>query len=168
MPKALPPPTREKRRAKLTELERRVVKAKLAHPDASNADLCAFAGMPHKTYTEKLLSRQNIGKILRRPLVQSAIRHPATPPTVNGKVVVNMADPAQAKEWLRRHYVEIVEDVETPQSERIRALGAIMEMTPGARAPLQTDNTHSFSIEEFVERAGGRPSDAPRLELSKH
>lgn len=140
---------------RLTDKERALVRAKLAAPVATMLQLAKIAGFKGK---HKYL-QTNVLRMLKRPRVQSALANP--PPGVDPRIDFIGMPPAEQKKWLLGWYVRLVENTETPQSERIRALGAISEMVPGAKVPVGLHHTGTWNLEQFVAAAGGKPADAP-------
>ena len=140
----------------LTKQERHLVRARLEHPDATHLQLAKFAGLVGSMAVLKV----TVSRAFRRPEVIVALAHP--PPELDPRAKeekVNFDDPVVAKQWLRKWYVTIVQDRTTPQSERIRALNAVAEMTPGAKVPVGLHHTGAWTLEKFVAAAGGAPSD---------
>lgn len=139
----------------LTTRERVMVQARLANPNAALEEIGRTAGL---TGTDKDVRRE-VSRAFRRPQVKAALATP--PPTIEQTANFAGLSPAEQRSWLLGWYVKLVENPNTPQSERIRALNAIAEMTPGAKVPVGINHSGSWSLEQFVAAAGGKPSDAP-------
>lgn len=144
---------------RLTENERKVVRAWLAHPGAPLWQLGQEAGLKGK---DRRTLRDSVQKILKRPAVVAALRTP--PPTVTldaDEVRALMSDPVKAKELLITWYWRVVKSDLTPQSERIRALNSVANAVPGFNVPVGVHHSGAFNLQQFVEAAGGKPPEAP-------
>ena len=139
----------------LTKRQRGLVRFRLAHPEWPLWKVAKLSGYRG---SERTLS-QAATQALRRPRMQAALLDP--PPTADPQIDFVSATPQQQREWLMRWYVRVVECETTPQSERIRALNAVAEMVPGAKVPVAMSHSGTWNLQQFVEAAGGRPSELP-------
>jgi hypothetical protein len=147
----------------LTPLQEAVVRERLKNPTAKLETIAKLAGIEGDARKRK----STVHGILSKPAVKTALRHPPPSPEelqARAKELgekLDLDDPVQARKYLKGWYQKIVEDPGTPQSERIRALNSISEMTPGAKVPVGVHHTGAWTLEKFVEAAGGKPADAP-------
>lgn len=147
----------------LTDQERSLVRARLAHPTFQLFKLARVAGMrgPKKRLEVA------VSKTLARPQVRTALLHP--PPELSPiKSLSETFDPEdaiKAKKQLVKWLVEIIEDRKNvAQSERIRCIDTLASMTPAAKVPVGVHHTGGWTLEKFVEAAGGKPPDLPGVE----
>lgn len=141
----------------LTGQEREVVKIKLSDLSLSDNEVARRAQIPGGVVARV----KEVRKILNRPLVRLALKSP--PPTVldteDGEIAVLLRDPIAAKQMLLKWYLKVVKNPNTPQSERLRALNSIAAAVPGFNVPVGVQHSGSFSLEQFVAAAGGKPGD---------
>lgn len=155
----------------LTDLQRLVVREKVLHPHATAVEIGRAVGFRKLNVVNAGGASLRVGQILRSPTVKAALKNP--PPTVAAPQgqdkpldphAIDLTKPGQVREWLLGWYKRIVESKVTPHSERIRALNAISEMTPGARVPVGVNHSGTLTLESLVESMGGRPSSAVSVE----
>lgn len=130
--------------------ERAAVKARLAYPSLSYAALAKKAKLK---YASDAVATKTLTEIFARPHVQAALSMAVSP--------VKAGDTAEDvdRNWLRLRAKKIADNKQLPANERLKALEFLARTTPGVLVPVQVDTKTVFTLEKFVEYAGGMPAE---------